>query len=425
VLCPLNDRPCFKFGYNFITISLELNYDSADPSCYNRGRGEKMKHALLLSLLLLVFSFSNARAATKTVALPGLVEPRQLLVGNAHIYVVDFPTVSVYRLKDFSLIRKFGKRGEGPQEFKQYINVFFQDVEPDHLVISSIGKISFYSRQGEFIKEVKIPFGGWTFQPLGQKFMGHTLGGTAKEGYKALNLYDSRLNKIKEIYRKEMFFDDSIKKRTLFASNYRYWTHDNKIYVVAKNDFIIEIFDHTGKPLPPIERKNYKRVKCAEKHRKSVLDFFQRNPRIRPIFERFKKQIQFPGYFPAIRQIDIDEGKIYALTYNRADGKNEFFIFSMDGKLLHKKFLPLKSYNGVTPLPFYIKKGLLYQLVENEDEERWELHIHNIVLGPGFTGLSPIFRETNSKPLLDNFEHGFREFSPVGLVIDFITKEVE
>jgi hypothetical protein len=341
-----------------------------------------MRKKIFISLLMLMSLTICQALAAAAVSLARLSNPKQLLLDNEHIYIVDFPTVFVYSLKDFSLIREFGKQGEGPKEFKQYINVFFQDIEPNHLVVSSLGKISFYSRNGTYIKEVKLGFGGWTFQPLGDKFMGHTLGGTAKEGYKALNIYDSNFNKIKEIYRKEFFFDDSIKKRTLFASNYRYWTHQNKIYVSAKDDFIIEIFDSTGRPLQPIHLEQYKRVKCTDQHKKSVLDFFRQNPRIRDVFEQFKNHIQFPDYFPAIRDIVIDEGKIFVLTYNRKDGKNEFFIFDLDGKLLQKKFLPIQTLNGVSPYSYYIKNGKLYQLVENEDTEQWELQITLLRLAP-------------------------------------------
>jgi hypothetical protein len=197
-----------------------------------------MKKTILFLLLLFLLLFTNAGAyAAKTVSLPELYNPKQMSVDDNHLYVVEFPTVFIYSLKDFSLVAKFGKKGEGPQEFKQYINLFFQDQQPDYLVVSSVGKVSFFTRKGEFIREVKIPFGGWTFQPLGEKFMGHTLGGTAKEGYKALNIYDSKLNKMKEIYRKEFFFDESVKKRKLFASNYRYWTHRNKIIRYGKRRF--------------------------------------------------------------------------------------------------------------------------------------------------------------------------------------------
>jgi hypothetical protein len=326
----------------------------------------------MLMVLLLLTTFS---AAGEVAVLSEIHKrPGQLLADNNHIYITDYPTVYIYSMTNFSLVNSFGKRGEGPQEFKQYINVFFQDTPPDHLVVSSIGKVSFYSRDGKYIKEVKIPFGGWVFQPMGTKFLAHTLGGNAKEGYKTLNIYDPDFNKIKEIYRKEFFFDESIKKRVLFMENYRYWTYRNVVYVMAKEDFIIERFNAAGESLPPITQE-YRREKCTEEHRKSVLDFFKRNARIRPVYERLKNRLVFPDYFRAIREIVLDNGKIYVLTYKRRDGKNEFYIFDLDGNLLQKTFMPIKTTNGVSPRPFTVKNGKFYQLVDNEENENWEIHI--------------------------------------------------
>jgi hypothetical protein len=337
-----------------------------------------MKRVIVFLLLMLVVLFTTIVSATRTVPLNEIFRrPAPLQADDSHIYVVDFPIVYIYSLTDFSLLTSFGKRGEGPREFKQYINLFFQDVEPTYLVVSSIGKVSFYSRDGKFIKEIKISFGGWSFQPLGEKFIGHTLGGNEKDGYKALNIYDANFNKIKEIYRQEFVLDDSIKKRILFASNYQHWTYRKKIYVVAKNDFIIERFDFTGKRLSPITQE-YKRVKCTEHHKKIVLDSFKRDINIRHHYERLKHQIEFPGYFRAIRDIVINEEKIYVLTYKRKDGENEFYIFDIDGKLLQKKFLPIKTSNGVSPRPFTVKSGKLYQLCDNEETENWEFHVSGI-----------------------------------------------
>ncbi len=334
-----------------------------------------MRKVIIFFLLMVLLLLTTFSAAGEVAVLSEIHKrPGQLLADNNHIYITDYPTVYIYSITDFSLVNSFGKRGEGPQEFKQYINVFFQDTPPDHLVVSSIGKVSFYSRDGKYIKEVKIPFGGWVFQPMGTKFLAHTLGGNAKEGYKTLNIYDPDFNKIKEIYRKEFFFDDSIKKRVLFMENYRYWTYRNIIYVMAKEDFIIERFDAAGKPLPPITRE-YRREKCTEEHQKSVLDFFKRNARIRPVYERLKNRIAFPDYFRAIREIVLDNGKIYVLTYKRRDVKNEFYIFDLDGSLLQKAFMPIKTFNGVSPRPFTVKNGKLYQLVDNEETENWEIHI--------------------------------------------------
>lgn len=325
---------------------------------------------LVVLLLLTMFSAAVERAVLSEI----YTRPGQLLADDNHIYITDYPTVYIYSITDFSRVNSFGKRGEGPREFKQYINLFFQDTLPDHLVVSCIGKVSFYSRDGKYIKEVKIPFGGWSFQPLGEKLIGHTLGGDAQEGYKALNIYDSNFNKIKEIYRKEFFFDESSKKRVLFAENYRYWTYRNRVYVVATDEFIIERFDADGKPLPPITME-YQRERCTEEHQRLVLDSFKRDARIRPYYERHKHRIVFPDYFRAIRRIVLDNGKIYVLTYKRRDGKNEFYIFDLAGKLLQKTFMPITTVNGVSPRPFTVKNGKLIQLVDNEETEHWEIHV--------------------------------------------------
>ena len=327
---------------------------------------------LVLIVLLVVFVFSTTAKAA--VLSETFSRPTQMLADSTHIYITDYPTVTIYSITDFKLVGSFGSRGEGPQEFKQYITLFFQDTPPDDLVVSSIGKVSFYSRSGTFIKEVKIPFGGWTFQPLATKFLAHVLGGTDKEGYKTLVMYDSDFNKLKEIYRKEFFFDDSIKKRVLFAENYRYWTYRNIVYVVAKDEFIIERFDFEGNPLPPIALE-YQREKCTEEHKKLVLDSFRRDARIRPIFEKIKDRTEFPDYFRAIVEIVPDNGKIYVLTFRQRDGKSEFYILDLDGKLLQKIFMPIKTVNGVTPFPFTVKNGKLYQVVDNEETEKWEIHV--------------------------------------------------
>lgn len=334
-----------------------------------------MKKIIIFFLLIVLLLLTPFSADGETAVLSEIYKrPGQLLADDNHIYITDYPTVYIYSRTDFRLVGSFGKRGEGPQEFKQYVNLFFQDTPPDHLVVSSIGKVSFYSRDGKYIKEVKIPFGGWVFQPMGTKFLAHTLGGDAKEGYKALNIYDSNFNKIKEIYRQEFFFDDSVKKRVLFAENYRHWVYRNRIYVVAKNEFIIERSDTRGNPLPPITQE-YQREKCTEEHQRIVLNSFKRDPRIKPLYERLKHRIAFPDYFRAIREIVLDNGKIYVLTYKRRNGKNEFFIFDLDGKLLQKTFMPIKTVNGVSPRPFTVKNDTLYQLVDNEETENWEIHV--------------------------------------------------
>jgi hypothetical protein len=70
--------------------------------------------------------------------------------------------------------------------------------------------------------------------------------------------------------------------------------------------------------------------------------------------------------------------KLYVMTWRRKNQQNEFFIFDENLKLIRKSFLPLAYRNAILPAPFAIRNNKLYQLVENEDTEEWELHISEI-----------------------------------------------
>jgi hypothetical protein len=80
-------------------------------------------------------------------------------------------------LKDFALKRKFGKPGQGPQEFAPTpgstgsLTIYPQT---DSIVINSPGKVSFYTKDGKFIKEMKFSAGlmGGFYQPIGSQFAG-------------------------------------------------------------------------------------------------------------------------------------------------------------------------------------------------------------------------------------------------------------
>jgi uncharacterized protein YlbG (UPF0298 family) len=70
--------------------------------------------------------------------------------------VTQEATVFIYSLKDFKLVKKFGKAGEGPREFRILpqlpLNI---DARTDQIIVNSFGKVSYFTKQGEFIKEVK------------------------------------------------------------------------------------------------------------------------------------------------------------------------------------------------------------------------------------------------------------------------------
>ena len=83
-----------------------------------------------------------------------------------------------------------------------------------------------------------------------------------------------------------------------------------------------------------------------------------------------------------IKKLSIANDKVYIQTYKKSNGKFEFYIFDIHGKLIKRIFLPIyQMYKGFIFLyPFTIQNEKLYQLVENDKSEVWELHITEIDL---------------------------------------------
>ena len=47
-------------------------------------------------------------------------------------------------------------------------------------------------------------------------------------------------------------------------------------------------------------------------------------------------------------------------------------------ELIKEKYLSLKMKGGIEPYPNVIKNNKVYQLIENDETEEWELHVSTI-----------------------------------------------
>jgi hypothetical protein len=332
-------------------------------------------------LLLVLPVFACLVFAEKAAVFPGYSTPAQIAVDDHHIYIVEEATISVHSLKDFKLEKKFGRMGEGPQEFKSKPSI---NVQSDVILVNSAARVSFFSKDGIFLKEVNHIVSGSQFVPLGKQFIGYNLM-MEKDGkrYSTVNLYDSKFRKIKEVCRKESITQPG-KGWKLFSKTYlKFLICDNKIFTAGDIDFIIDVFDANGEKLFSINQA-YERIKFSAEHAKKVLDYYKFRPTTRPDYEWWEKNIHFPHRFPAIRSFtaDHDAHTIYVRTYKQVENKSEFFVFAADGKHIKTVLLPIAQ-SAVTlsypymrdSAPYYIKNGKLYQLILDENTETYELHV--------------------------------------------------
>lgn len=95
-------------------------------------------------------------------------------------------------------------------------------------------------------------------------------------------------------------------------------------------------------------------------------------------YEQFLKPVTFPDYLPAVQSCFCVDNKIYVMSWKRENEKNEFLIYDMGGKFLKKIDIPIKYQSVIYPYPLTIRNDKLYQLVEDIDEEEWNLYVEEI-----------------------------------------------
>lgn len=333
---------------------------------------------LILLLLLATFVF-----AAKIVPMPDIIKANLIKIDGDDMVIAEGASISIYSLKDLKLIKKFGKEGEGPQEFKTFMGFGLTvDIYPEHILINSISKISYFTRKGEFIKEQKVS-AGTTITSFRGKFVGSAMQFDQKTGPKmAFNLYDGKGEKIKEICSHPLPLLKGKGTVTLLdlisGINPQYQTSANRIFIGGKQTFEIDIYDLEGNFLKTIKR-DYKKQELTGDEKNKFLEVYKIHPIYKNFWESLKKAIKIPDYFPDYKTLLVSNQKIYVQTFKRKEGKTGFLIFDLDGKYLKTTFLHLVYQDILTPYLYAIDGGKIYQLAENEDEE-WELRISEIKL---------------------------------------------
>jgi hypothetical protein len=332
-----------------------------------------MKQVTWLFLMLILATCLNG---AKTFPLEDLPNPRQITGDDRHIYITEDVSVSIYSMKDFSFIKRFGRQGEGPGEFKVSPDEpMALCVLKDELMVRSKGRFAYFSKVGEFKREIRTKPGyAMTLQPHGEQFLGVSVVNEDK-GYITLNIYDNQFNKVKEAYRIEEELQLT-GKRVVFhflqlppALATSFASYKGRIYLTWGKDDKLKIFDSTGKPVHTISPV-LKKIALSAAYKEKVKEHYKNDPDIpKPIYQRMYKNMVYPEYFPAIRDLRIDGGQIYLVTYHRQKDKTLTLVYDLNGKLLKKIYLPLLEMDTIRFYPFFIRHGKLYQLSEDEDEE--------------------------------------------------------
>lgn len=335
---------------------------------------------LCLGFIILFFSFLVF--AGKVVPLPDLQKPENIIVDQNQILITEFPNVYIYDLKSMKLIKKFGKAGEGPREFFTYVRIQHDPKHPEYICVGSHMKMSYFTRTGEFVKEVrsKTSSTASVYKPVGKKnYAAYGFAQEDKTVYNTLNLFDENLKKIKEIARWEPMLQQgkSLNPTDNDLQGGQFRIYDDKVYFMSREEGKIEVFDENGNKLYDVKYE-YERVPVTAGDKKAIHEHFKTDPRFSRFYEMFTSVVKFPSYWPSTIDHVAATHKLYVLTNKKAGGKSEFVIFDKNGNFFKKVMVPVKFANPRETYPMTVNYGKLFQLYDNEDTEEWELHIHTI-----------------------------------------------
>jgi len=325
-----------------------------------------MKRILAIVLLLTATTWLGAE---KLAVFSDLMKPTNMVVEKDYVYIGEFPSVYIYSRADASLVKKFGKQGEGPKEFNTFLVL---RVVNDRLLVNSLGKITYYTPKGDYIEEKRVNVqAGLMLMPLGEdRFVARGFVNDDGKQFITVNILDGAGKKLKELGRMPTGLQGNQIK--ILDEQTTYETDGERIYVMIGREFSIDIYDREGKKLSTIKR-DYQRVKFTDKDKEMVFDEIRNDPRQKQFFDFIKERAVFPDYWPAVANVFPSGDNLYVLTFKRVNDTYELFALKRDGTLISRKMIPFKFRTPMQPYPSDVKDGRLFQLIENDDEE-WELH---------------------------------------------------
>lgn len=318
---------------------------------------------LLVLFILCIFSPLHGK---KVAVLEEAMKPWDMVIDNGQLFVADKKVIHIYKLPDFKWVKTFGKAGEGPGEFKTrpYLTPY-----PEYLLINSEGKVMYFSRQGEFLREKRIDYWLNAVYPAGNRF------------FSTKTRIDRKLDKR---FKDFVLLDDSFKTAKVFFSWERPSYRESEARRIVKfmrplifsqayqdkffigdngKGFYIGVYNAEGDQEYVFNRK-YRKRRVTDKYKSRHLKELKKNKS----YQRYYQGMTFdyPDYFPAYRYFEILDGRIFVHLY-RADGKKgDFVLLDLKGNLLKEGRIKPDAM-------FTLYKDKIYYFVDNEETEEWEL----------------------------------------------------
>jgi hypothetical protein len=355
---------------------------------------------IAISVFVLMFTAIAETKELKNVLLKHVKQPMQMLIykneetGMERIFISDSKPCSddekectgkyihIFNING-NYIKSFGEKGEGPQELKIGGAIPFARLTTHNGNITAVteGKTLTFTSEGEFIKEktnedLSLPV-----------FLGEN---QVSQEYEYFDNYKECLRKLKlfipnQDQTKILFTTDEEGGCTYPENSFIHKVDNNKLYAVYapadKKEFKILIYNDVEHKMKKILWRT-KPVKVTDEYEIAWEKYYEGLKRA----SEYLGLLKFNKTFPVIRDMFIENSKIFLLTYPKKNKqKSKCFVFDLNGNPIGKIYLPITTVNPFNNGFLYtIKDDMFYLLedrgdkTEKEDEDSWYINSFDI-----------------------------------------------
>jgi len=266
--------------------------------------------------------------------------------------------------KTGQLLRRFGRKGQGPGEFQNVTYLSVIEGDKIGVVDRSNHRLSHFSRDGKCLKEVKLRE-YWDVYRIKADSQGFLYA-----NYVTWNQTENEVGFTVDLIKFDQGFEpvmtmgsleDSSKRNEVIMVDKRfgYDVRSDDVLVWGINtEYVLHFVNTDGKVIRKIV-KDYNPERLTEEDRKWHYKVLFGDRKLPP-----QVKLKYPKhYYPYAYLICDDEGRIYVRTYEKASKGEYFFdVFDSEGRYIAK--FPC----SVSEMPSIIKKGKMYSILRDRND---------------------------------------------------------
>ena len=334
----------------------------------------------IISFFCFIFVLYGFSSGEKKVILKELINPNGIYVNEegSKLYISDRGTIFVYSLKNYSLLNSFGRKGEGPGEFKNG-RIGKIVIIKNKIIVNSIGRLIYFNINGELIKSIKVKIvpPKLNLIPNGNDFIGIGVNFSKFNIDLCLRIFNKNFEVKKTLLKVSQFKNGKINFFSTQIALNSYTVYKNNIYALSKDGNRIDVLNRKGDRINSFYH-GFKRVRINKYEKALILNEIKNTNPLK--YDSFKKRIILPENFPIISKIQASSDFLYVIG-NKRNIKNKKLqsfvkVFDLKGKEILEKRIELNEFKDNISLISFTN-FTLYQLKEIKDEY-WELIIKHL-----------------------------------------------